>query len=270
MAEKVNYKSSTFDILPCEAGCTQKTDLVLESQDGVQFGAHSANLAAFSDAFPVVDSGINANEVVQMTERADVVLLLLQLTHRQRWMRSDKIPFGLLHRLAEAAEKFFIPAIMEMCRIQMETVASKHPLEVFIYACKHSYDDIRDAAAPGTLDLPFESTLRRLSAYPSTCISWISYRHRYVEASVQFYSRDPNIEHSECFYWKIFWRRSVLSLIAKPLSEKLFIQLWRDEFPCSLKYCRHCTGMLPVIRHWIRTELAKLDMPSFAEVVNAT
>ncbi|KAJ3788469.1 hypothetical protein GGU10DRAFT_262733, partial [Lentinula aff. detonsa] len=154
-------------------GCTQKTDLVLESQDGVRFGAHSANLAAFSDAFPVVDSGINANEVVQMTERADVVLLLLQLTHRQRWMRSDKIPFGLLHRLAEAAEKFFIPAIMEMCRIQMETVASKHPLEVFIYACKHSYDDIRDAAAPGTLDLPFESTLRRLSAYPSTCISWV-------------------------------------------------------------------------------------------------
>lgn len=49
-----------------------------------------------------------------MDERADVLLMLLQLTHRQRWIRSDKIPFGLLQRLAEASEKFFIPAIMEV------------------------------------------------------------------------------------------------------------------------------------------------------------
>ncbi|KAJ3853647.1 hypothetical protein EV368DRAFT_38467 [Lentinula lateritia] len=92
----------------------QKTDLVLESQDGIIFGAHSENLAAFSDAFPVVGSGIVVNGVVQMDERADVVLMLLQLTHRQRWIRSDKIPFSLLQRLAEASEKFFIPAIMEV------------------------------------------------------------------------------------------------------------------------------------------------------------
>ncbi|KAJ4488641.1 hypothetical protein C8R41DRAFT_920878 [Lentinula lateritia] len=101
------------DTPPCQAGCIQKTDLVLESQDGIIFGAHSENLAAFSDAFPVVGSGIVANGVVRMDERADVLLMLLQLTHRQRWIRSDKIPFGLLQRLAEASEKFFIPAIME-------------------------------------------------------------------------------------------------------------------------------------------------------------
>ncbi|KAJ3715097.1 hypothetical protein C8R42DRAFT_726037 [Lentinula raphanica] len=174
MIEKASAtnQSSVVDIPPCEAGCTQKTDLVLQSQDGIRFGAHSTNLAAFSDAFPVIGSGIIANEVVKMTERADVVLLLLQLTHRQRWMRSDRIPFGLLQGLAEAAEKFFIPAIMEMCRVQMQAAVSKHPLDVFIYACKHGYDDIRDAAAPGTLDLPFESTLRRLKVYPSICISF--------------------------------------------------------------------------------------------------
>ncbi|KAJ3935812.1 MAG: hypothetical protein NXY57DRAFT_392925 [Lentinula lateritia] len=258
------------DTPPCQAGCIQKTDLVLESQDGIIFGAHSENLAAFSDAFPVVGSGIVANGVVRMDERADVLLMLLQLTHRQRWIRSDKIPFGLLQRLAEASEKFFIPAIMEMCRIQMQAAAFKHPLEVFMYACKHGYDDTRDAAAPGTLDLPFESTLRILRRYPSICTSWISFRYRYVEASVQLYSHDPDLEHcQQCFYWKTFWRRSVLSLTAKPLSETLFMQSWRDEFRCSLKYCKECSGMLPMIRQWIRTELAKSNMPSFTDAINA-
>ncbi|KAJ4490173.1 hypothetical protein J3R30DRAFT_3360963 [Lentinula aciculospora] len=155
------------------AGCTQKTDLVLESQDGIRFGAHSANLAAFSDAFPVVGTGIVANEVVRMAERADVVLLLLQLTHRQRWLRSDKIPFGLLQRLAEASEKYFIPAVMEVSYYPFSAAALEHPLEVFVYAFKHGYKDILDTAAPGTLDLPFESTLRKLEMYPSICISWV-------------------------------------------------------------------------------------------------
>ncbi|KAJ3772066.1 hypothetical protein FB446DRAFT_704161 [Lentinula raphanica] len=219
MIEKASATNQCLvDIPPCEAGCTQKTDLVLQSQDGIRFGAHSTNLAAFSDAFPVIGSGIIANEVVKMTERADVVLLLLQLTHRQRWMRSDRIPFGLLQGLAEAAEKFFIPAIMEMCRVQMQAAVSKHPLDVFIYACKHGYDDIQDAAAPGTLDLPFESTLRRLKVYPSICISW----------------------------------------------------LWRDEFPCTLKYCGQCNEMLPMLCDWIRTELAKMNLPSFTNAMNET
>ncbi|KAH7878747.1 uncharacterized protein C8R40DRAFT_1038348, partial [Lentinula edodes] len=146
------------------------------------FGAHSENLAAFSDAFPVVGSGIVANGVVRMDERADVLLMLLQLTHRQRWIRSDKIPFGLLQRLAEASEKFFIPAIMECHR----AAAFKHPLEVFMYACKHGYDDTRDAAAPGTLDLPFESTLRILRRYPSICTSWVCENTHFFEIMYDF------------------------------------------------------------------------------------
>ncbi|KIK68519.1 hypothetical protein GYMLUDRAFT_154327, partial [Collybiopsis luxurians FD-317 M1] len=151
-----------------------ETDLVLESKDGLRFGAHSADLAVFSDAFPVVGSGIVVTEVVQMTETADVVLMLLQFMHRQRWVKSEKIPFGLLHRLAEAAEKYCIFSLMEICRIQMQAAVSQHPLEVFMYASRHGYDDIRDLSAPGTLDLPLESTLRRLSRdYPSVCVPWV-------------------------------------------------------------------------------------------------
>ena len=87
---------------------------MLESQDGVQFGAHSSELAVFSDAFPVVGSGIVITEVVKMSENSDVVELLLQLMHRQPWTRLDKIPFDLLYRLAEAAEKYCIFSIMEV------------------------------------------------------------------------------------------------------------------------------------------------------------
>ncbi len=78
------------------------------------------DLAAFSDAFPAVGSVIITNEAVRMAESADVVLMLLQFMHRQRWPRSDSIPFGLLHRLAEAAEKYCIFSLMEVCRVQMQ------------------------------------------------------------------------------------------------------------------------------------------------------
>lgn len=92
------------------------------------------------------------------------------------------VKFDTLQSLAEAAEKYLVFAAMATCKTFMEYVSylmilahckypsdhlsrpayKEHPLEVLIYAAKHDYPEIANAAAKEVLKLPFQDVLRGL------------------------------------------------------------------------------------------------------------
>ncbi|KAF8829799.1 hypothetical protein HHX47_DHR2000057 [Lentinula edodes] len=63
--------------------CSLTVDVILQSSDGKQLGAHSKNLELFTDAFPVAGSTLppHDGEVVKLTESAEILRLVLSYTH---------------------------------------------------------------------------------------------------------------------------------------------------------------------------------------------
>ena len=102
--------------------CQLPTDVVLESCDGFRFGAHSANLEAYSAGFPLAASTQFNGEIAQLPERSEVLELLLQYMHNERQPDSSEIPFKVLAPLAEAVEKYMVFSAMEVCKIRMQFV----------------------------------------------------------------------------------------------------------------------------------------------------
>ncbi|GAW00682.1 hypothetical protein LENED_002226 [Lentinula edodes] len=63
--------------------CSLTVDVILQSSDGEQLGAHSKNLELFTDAFPVAGSTLppHDGEVVKLSESAEILRLVLSYTH---------------------------------------------------------------------------------------------------------------------------------------------------------------------------------------------
>ncbi|KAF9056804.1 hypothetical protein BDP27DRAFT_1189691, partial [Rhodocollybia butyracea] len=57
-------------------------DVILQSSDGEQLGAHSKNLELYRNAFPAVGSTTPPDgDVVELTESAESLWLMLRFTH---------------------------------------------------------------------------------------------------------------------------------------------------------------------------------------------
>ncbi|KAG6815052.1 hypothetical protein H0H87_005503 [Tephrocybe sp. NHM501043] len=59
-----------------------------------------------------------------------------------------------LCKLAEAAEKYEVFGVMNICKIRMKELVKDHPKEAFDYASRHGYHDILSMAAPLLVDIP--------------------------------------------------------------------------------------------------------------------
>jgi hypothetical protein len=96
---------------------TLDADLTIKSSDGVLFKVHRRNLELLSEGFPGEDVKTH-NEIVELTETADTLEFLFQ------YMYPDLhgIPFQTLASLAEAAEKYRVFPVMEVCKIYMRFV----------------------------------------------------------------------------------------------------------------------------------------------------
>ena len=110
-------------ISPVIADCPLTTDVILRSSDGVEYGAHSANLEIYSGGFPpAASTKVSQGEIVQMPETSVVLKLLLHYMHNDRQPDSSKITFSVLYPLAEAVEKYMVFSAMEVCKIRMQYV----------------------------------------------------------------------------------------------------------------------------------------------------
>jgi hypothetical protein len=104
---------------PVVEECHLYVDLVLESSDGVRYGAHKTNLEQYSAGFPIAEATNSYNEVVALCEKSSVLQPLLQFMHNTQQPDLKKLSFSTLESLAEAVEKYMVFSATQVCKMQM-------------------------------------------------------------------------------------------------------------------------------------------------------
>ncbi|KAJ7276730.1 hypothetical protein C8J57DRAFT_195549 [Mycena rebaudengoi] len=202
--------AAPIEVRDCPAEeCNLPADVILRSSDGVLFNAHTKNLEIFSGGFPPSSFiEYDEKETVDVTESATVLALLLRYMHNQRQPDSRQFHFETLAGLAEAAEKYQVYSAMEVCKIKMQLSIPLHALDVFIYAAKHDYPDVMDAAAPSTISTPLSTATKALEDHPEILIAWVQYREGFLQQLCSFFKPLPTVKHKggddTCDEWAPF------------------------------------------------------------------
>ncbi|KAF8881026.1 hypothetical protein CPB84DRAFT_1873522 [Gymnopilus junonius] len=76
--------------------------------------------------------------------------------------------------LAEAAEKYEVFHAMSLCRLQMKTMVSSHPLKVLKHAARHDYLNLIQEAVSYLVCLPTADVAEYLPT--GYAIPWVRYR----------------------------------------------------------------------------------------------
>lgn len=100
--------------------CAADSDVTFESCDKVLFKIHCKNLETHSEGFTLPDWTSLSNEIVPLSESAEVLDLLFQYIYPQRPPDLKAVDFKTLAAVAEAVEKYQVFAAMEICNILME------------------------------------------------------------------------------------------------------------------------------------------------------
>lgn len=147
-------------------------DLTFRSNDGVLYAIHRKNLDVQTGGFPPVEFQSD-DEVVPLTENSDTLDLLFQSIYPQHLPDFDSLPFEVIAKLAEAAEKYQVFWLMRTCKARMKSFLPSYALDILSYAAKHGYPDIVGEVAPLMLDKPFsEVSLALPSNY---FVTWVNY-----------------------------------------------------------------------------------------------
>ncbi|KAJ7598140.1 hypothetical protein C8J56DRAFT_814433 [Mycena floridula] len=166
--------------------CTKPTDMVLESSEGVKFGAHNQFLSCYSEAFPSTGEGvvILPDDVVKLSENTEIVTLMLQFMHPKPPPELHELPFSTLAQMAEAAEKYRIYAAMTSCKLLMRQAAMRHPLEVMLYAITHGYDDLLEEASPCSISLKEADVFSQLDGRLDIYSAWTLYKQEWIDKNM--------------------------------------------------------------------------------------
>ncbi|KAJ6477060.1 hypothetical protein C8R45DRAFT_1008677 [Mycena sanguinolenta] len=130
--------------------CAADADITILSSDGVLFKVHRKNLEVHSDVFAGAEHATrpeNGDEIVPLSETADVLDLLFQYMYRQPQPNLRNVEFSTVAGLAEAAEKYVVYSALEWCRMRMKEAIADHPLEVLSYAARHGHADLANQSA---------------------------------------------------------------------------------------------------------------------------
>jgi len=179
--------------------CKAPIDVILRSFDGKQFAAHKSYLGTYTGGFPLAEmtQALPKPEVVELEEKADVLLLLLQFAHPERPPSTTSLQPELIIRLSEAVEKYVAYGAMEVCRLRMRCVhlwssaiyvdsnsfslvasdiAAKEPFKAFRFAIKYGDANLRNHCAPLTVNCSVEimrAELKGLECYFPALVAWV-------------------------------------------------------------------------------------------------
>ena len=103
-------------------GCSLSIDVIIKSSDGHLIGAHSMNLAAYSEGFPPACfvSPETALDPVELTEKSEVIKVMLKYMHNSRVTKLEEFSANQVKDIAYAAEKYLIYPLMEVCRLYIK------------------------------------------------------------------------------------------------------------------------------------------------------
>ncbi|KAG6887765.1 hypothetical protein C0992_010835 [Termitomyces sp. T32_za158] len=93
-------------------------DVVFKSSDNVLFYIHRKNLEVHAAGFPPPEISTN-NKIVSLSEDASTFENLFPYIYPMRCPNIDLLPFQDLSKLAEAAEKYQVYSVMQICKLRM-------------------------------------------------------------------------------------------------------------------------------------------------------
>ncbi|KII85204.1 hypothetical protein PLICRDRAFT_335476 [Plicaturopsis crispa FD-325 SS-3] len=166
-------------------------DIVLQSEDGVDFRFSRDKLSVHSEIFHSADlmrltvGSPPDIETVSLTESSSTLALLLQFMSRQPQPCLKTISFDDLASLAEAAEKYQVYAALGPCRIYMQLAALNHPLSVFKYSTAHGHQSMIEMAERYMHFMSSARVVEELGKLPK------SYELAWVRSSPSRISRRP-------------------------------------------------------------------------------
>ncbi|KAF9560266.1 hypothetical protein CPC08DRAFT_636803 [Agrocybe pediades] len=176
MLDIIQLFDLTFLLTTHEVGPGNGADLVIQSSDGVLFHIDRRNLDRCAEAFPGSNAtGITSesNDIVHLTETAEVLEILFQFGYPARHPVLDDLDFEKLLAVADAAEKYHFYSAAPMCQIVLRHNIPKHPIEVFRHAIKHDYpDDLIDEVARVLRPVPLTSASDP-RIHPSVAPAWV-------------------------------------------------------------------------------------------------
>ncbi|KAJ7744583.1 hypothetical protein B0H16DRAFT_851181 [Mycena metata] len=159
--------------------CASDSDLTIASSDGVLFKVHHKNLEVHSDVFANAEGATRPqngapDEIVYLSESADVLELLFQYMYRQPQPDLRDVEFGVFAGLAEAAEKYVVYSALGWCRMRMKESTTTHPLQVLDYAVKHGHVDLANESAQQSMLSSACGVAEAMdSLAPSTFKKWV-------------------------------------------------------------------------------------------------
>ncbi|KAF7372859.1 hypothetical protein MSAN_00492000 [Mycena sanguinolenta] len=147
-------------------------DVKFKSSDGVLFRVHRKNLEVCTEGFPPSEIS-SKGEVVELTETSVTLELLFQFMYPQRHPALDTTLFEVLEPLAEAAEKYQVFPVMNICHIRMRDMVDKHTVEIMVYAMNHDYPYLISEVAPMMIAIDSVKVVEMLPQ--NLILPWVRY-----------------------------------------------------------------------------------------------
>ncbi|KAF9041853.1 hypothetical protein BDP27DRAFT_1326244 [Rhodocollybia butyracea] len=162
--------------------CLLPVDVILQSSDGKQFGAHSKNLELYSDAFPVAGSTIPPDgDIVKLTESAQIIQLMLCFTHNMPPPDLSSLDIQTLFVFGETVNLKYSMHYASECvskEVNKRAITHPSPLEILAYKTKVSDLFMIDDLARRTMDIPIENVVAVL-VNAETFRTWVRYREKW-------------------------------------------------------------------------------------------
>ncbi|KAG2015011.1 hypothetical protein CC2G_008322 [Coprinopsis cinerea AmutBmut pab1-1] len=250
-------------------GCDIPVDITFRSIDGVDLGFHTSHLETYADSFPASDMVVDDGEPVPLTEKGSTLQWLFQMMHKRKYdtpdLSSERLEKVL--ELAEAAEKYLVFHVLEICRLQAKIRWSESPLAVLCYAVKHGYLDLADTAAPETVTMPIADVECIIRENQRLHLAWHCYERAWREvAELAVTAPEPYInakrkKHS-CPGRDSYFTQTLSNL---PRTAGATIQLLvRDKLPGdyysqNLSDISGCGVCLDQVREWERRIARRME-----------
>ncbi|KAF9074202.1 hypothetical protein BDP27DRAFT_1359720 [Rhodocollybia butyracea] len=161
--------------------CSLTVDVVLQSSDGEQLGAHSKNLELYSDAFPIAGSTIPPDgDIVKLTENAQILQLMLCFTHNMPPPDFSSLNIQTLFAFGETVNLKY-----NMYYAIKEQPVTRALCKFLAYKTKVSDLSMIDDVARRTMNIPLENVVGVLVNL-ETFRTWVRYREKWQSMLVQY------------------------------------------------------------------------------------
>ncbi|PFH48896.1 hypothetical protein AMATHDRAFT_64334 [Amanita thiersii Skay4041] len=147
--------------------------------------------------------------------------------------------------VAEAAKKYLVYPLMEICRLHMTHMVDSYPERVFAHALRHGYFDLVDKTAPKTLNWNAKEAYETLGM--RNFVVWVLYREGWLLVRSQLRTLViPVVAHkggfTDCDHWDEFYDEFIdMEMVALTSWKEQFEKMVR-ELRCS--WCIQRAGLL--------------------------